>query len=294
VAMGWLAISGVPLLSGFFSKDAILSSAYTTNLFGDVWPKVLWAVGLLTALLTAIYMTRLMVLTFWGPERFKDQPAAASEEADSHGASAADHGAHSNTPHESPMSMVLPLVVLAIGAVFAGYLNIPKGFLPESLRGGSVAAAFDRVIEPSIAAEGTKIVGDHFEAAAAPAAEAESGVTEIVLAAVSSLVAIGGILIGWVWFTRQPLWEAPRIIEEKYKVDEAYDVAIVEPIKALSTNVLWKIIDVRIIDGAVNSAGKVAELLAGGLRFLQGGLARAYIAMVVLGALLMIGYFVIR
>jgi NADH-quinone oxidoreductase subunit L len=294
VAMGWLAISGVPLLSGFFSKDAILSGAYTTNLFGDVWPKVLWAVGLVTALLTAIYMTRMMVLTFWGPERFRDKPPEASEATDSHPASDTAHGDHSHAPHESPMSMALPLIVLAIGAVFAGYLNLPKSFLPESLRGGSVAAAFDRLLEPSIATEGTKIVTDHFEAMAAPAAEAESGGTEIILAAVSSLVAIGGILIGWVWFNRQPLWEAPRIIQEKYKVDEAYDAAVVEPIKVLSTNVLWKVIDVRIIDGTVNSAGKVAALLGGGLRYLQGGLARAYIAMVVLGALLMIGYFVIR
>src|SRR5215813_7503662 len=112
---GWLAISGFPLFSGFFSKDEILYRTFSSPVLPDPWPKVLWFVGALTALLTAIYMTRLMVLTFWGEERFKE--AEASHSAEGHG--------HSVTPHESPTSMVLPLVVLAAGAIVVGFLGIP-------------------------------------------------------------------------------------------------------------------------------------------------------------------------
>jgi NADH-quinone oxidoreductase subunit L len=84
------------------------------------------------------------------------------------------------------------------------------------------------------------------------------------------------------------------LLEEKYYVDEVYDAAVVQPIKQGSTNVLWKIVDVHIIDGAVNGAGHLASLLGTGLRYLQSGLARSYVAVLVLGALLIIGYFVIR
>jgi NADH-quinone oxidoreductase subunit L len=97
-----------------------------------------------------------------------------------------------------------------------------------------------------------------------------------------------------VWFNRRPLWEPPRLLEEKYHVDEAYNAAVVQPIKVGSTNILWKIIDVGIIDGAVNAAGFMASRLGGALRYLQSGLARSYVAVVIFGALLLIGYFVIR
>jgi NADH-quinone oxidoreductase subunit L len=83
------------------------------------------------------------------------------------------------------------------------------------------------------------------------------------------------------------------LLEGKYYIDEIYDALIVQPIKRLSTSVLWKTIDVRIIDGAVNGAALLAGQLGTGLRYLQSGLARSYVALVVLGALLLIGYFVI-
>jgi len=288
MAAAWLAISGVPLLSGFFSKDAILSSAYGTRLFPAPWPVLLWIIGLLTALITAIYMTRLMVLTFWGSERFREQH---SHSDDVHATNGNGHDAahsHSGTPHESPLSMALPLIVLAVGAVLAGYLNVPKSF-----GAGSLAGVFDRLLEPAIATEGARIASDHFIAAPA-AAEEISGGTEILLAIVSSVVALLGIGIAWAWFKRQPLWNPPKVLEEKYKVDEAYDAAIVRPIGALSKNVLWKIVDVKIIDGAVNGLAWVAAGFGAMLRYLQGGFARDYVAIVVLGALVIIGYFVMR
>jgi NADH-quinone oxidoreductase subunit L len=297
--VGWLAISGVPFLSGFFSKDEVLYRSFIANGLPDSWAKVLWAVGAITALLTAIYMTRLMVLTFWGKERF-----GASESAPGAHSTAEAHDQHAGKPHESPASMVLPLVVLAAGAVFAGYLGVPEG-----LSGGKIPNYFERFIEPSISSSHVMEVMEaireqgrrsHAEDSRvrilteAPAKTREDHAIERTLTGVSIVIALAGIGLGWVWFNRKPLWEPPRLLEEKYYVDEVYDAAIVQPIKQGSTNVLWKIVDVHIIDGAVNGAGHLASLLGTGLRYLQSGLARSYVAVLVLGALLIIGYFVIR
>jgi NADH-quinone oxidoreductase subunit L len=282
--VGWLAISGVPLLSGFFSKDEILFSAFTTTVLPGSWPKALWAVGAITALLTAVYMTRLMVLTFWGKERMassQSAPVAHSEAGEP----------HSGPPRESPASMVIPLVILALGAAFVGFLGVPEG-----LSGGKLGNYFEDFLKPSVASD--QHAGDQPVewTAYAPlfSSASEGHGLEIELTVVSSLIAFLGIGVGWVWFNRKPLWEPPSLLEHKYYVDEVYDAAVVQPIKQGSINILWKFIDVRIIDGAVNGAGQLAGLFGGTLRYLQSGLARSYVALVVLGALLIIGYFVIR
>jgi len=291
--VGWLAISGVPLFSGFFSKDEILYRAFIAAGLGTAWPTILWGIGAITALITAIYMTRLMVLTFWGKPRFSDNgEAAAAHSHDSHG--------HGGLPHESPRSMTLPLVVLAAGALLVGYLGIPEG-----LSGGKVPNYFEHFLKPSIAESNAQ----HTEVAPntrtdrslqteaphqGPATGAEDHSLELTLTGVSIVIALAGIGIGWLWFKRKPLWNPPGLLEDKYYVDELYDAAIIEPIKDASINVFWKFIDVRIIDGAVNGAGQLAGLFGSGLRYLQSGLARGYVAVVVLGALLIIGYFVIK
>ncbi|HEX8091891.1 MAG TPA: NADH-quinone oxidoreductase subunit L, partial [Blastocatellia bacterium] len=310
---GWLAISGVPLLSGFFSKDEILYRSFTASGLPDPWPKALWAIGAITALLTAIYMTRLMVLTFWGSLRSKEADAHAGHRSDSHhkdeskqavtppGVGPDEHEHHGGPPRESPRSMVIPLVVLAVGAIFAGYLGVPEG-----LTGGRIPNYFERLLEPSLA----RSTGSHAAAETAsghanvpagagdgrisPPAHAQDHTTEWLLTIISSVIAFVGIGVGWAWFNRNPMWEPPRLLEEKYYVDEAYDAALVQPIKVGSTNILWKIIDVGIIDGAVNAAGFLASRLGDMLRYLQSGLARSYVAVVILGALILIGYFVIR
>ncbi|HET9529688.1 MAG TPA: NADH-quinone oxidoreductase subunit L [Blastocatellia bacterium] len=278
MAAGWLAIAGVPLLSGFFSKDEILFRTATTGVLPGWLGWALWGVGAATALLTAIYMTRLMVLTFWGKQRYESHG-----HGDAH-AAAGEHDHHGGTPHESPPSMVLPLVVLAIGAIFAGYLGVPEG-----LSGGRIPNYFEHLLHPSIAQP---------EAAAhGAAAEAHAGADhtlEWALTGISVLIAFAGIAFGWSLFTKKPLWQPPRLLEEKYRVDEAYDAAVVQPIKVGSTNLLWKIIDVRIIDGAVNAAGATASRIGDAMRYLQTGLARSYVAMVVFGAVIIIGYFVIQ
>jgi NADH-quinone oxidoreductase subunit L len=189
--------------------------------------------------------------------------------------------------------MTLPLIVLALGAVFAGYLGVPEG-----LTGGRVSNYFEHLLEPSIAhappsAEHAAPQA-HGETTQSHEQVAEDHGMELTLTVVSVIIALAGMALGWVWFNRKPLWQPPRLLEEKYYVDEVYDAAIIQPIKVGSTRVLWKFIDVGIIDGAVNGAGRLASMFGGTIRFLQSGLARSYVAVVVLGALLVIGYFVIK
>ena len=280
--VGWLAISGVPLLSGFFSKDEILYRTFKAEGLPESWARLLWFIGAFTALLTAVYMTRLMVLTFWGRERFGEHGEPAPEEP-------APSGVHA--PRESPLSMVLPLAILAVGAISVGYLGVPEG-----LSGGRIGNYFERLLEPSVATAAHTSRGEELrdESSETPAQVAEDHAVELTLTLLSSLIAIGGIGFGWWWFKRKPLWKPPRLLEQKYYVDEIYNAAVVQPIKRTSTAILWKIVDVHIIDGAVNGAGYLASLLGGGMRYLQSGLARSYVAVLVLGALLIIGYFVMK
>ncbi len=312
MATGWLAIAGIPPLSGFFSKDEILYRTFTTDAFGEtsVVPKILWAVGALTALLTAVYMTRLMVLTFWGKERFNDNAHDAHGHDDHHSSDDAhnNHDSHhGGTPHETPKVMTTPLLVLAICAALVGFLGMPSAF--------GVKNYFEHFLEPSIAhptahagagehQPAISAEGSHSETApipvTKPAAASSSHVaagashtTEWILMVISILIALAGISIGWSWFNKNPLWQPPQLLEDKYRVDEAYDAAIIQPIKKGSIHVLWKFIDVKIIDGFVNAAGAIAKQFGGVMRHLQSGFARSYVALVVLGALVIIGYFIL-
>src|SRR4051794_40157121 len=128
--VGWLAISGVPPFSGFWSKDEVLAGAFNRS-------PVLWAIGVLVALLTAYYMSRQVFLVFYGDERFREAAhattghadAASGEDEAEHGEltdpEPVHHGDHSGDPHESPWVMTAPLVVLAFLAVGGGLLNLP-------------------------------------------------------------------------------------------------------------------------------------------------------------------------
>src|SRR6185503_8345244 len=120
MAIGWLAISGVPIFAGFFSKDEILWRTWSAPAFGlpsTAFSKLLWGIGAITAFLTAIYMTRMMVMTFWGEERFRDTHAVKQVEPDAH------HGPV--VPHESPLVMTIPLIVLAVLSTIGGFIGVP-------------------------------------------------------------------------------------------------------------------------------------------------------------------------
>ena len=130
---GWLAICGIPFFAGFFSKDEILWKAWSAPAFmlpNPLWSKTLWFIGAVTAFLTAVYMTRMMVMTFWGEERFGEShiriTGTSAKESDSVGAShkvAQTHEAH-DKPHESPWVMTLPLVVLAVLSTVGGLIGV--------------------------------------------------------------------------------------------------------------------------------------------------------------------------
>jgi NADH-quinone oxidoreductase subunit L len=278
---GWLAISGFPLLSGFFSKDEILWKTWSTGALPDGWGKILWGVAALTALLTAVYMTRMMVLTFFGEKRFG--AGHADEEKGAHADQHA-HGGH-GTPHESPAVMWVPLAVLAVLSIVGGFVGVPAAL------GGS--NHFEHFLEPVIAhvvpAEVGAIVHD---AHGGGGAEEHHDVgTERLLTGISVLLGFLGIGLGFAFFLRSPLRRMPKLLEEKYYVDEVYEAAVIQPLETTSRDLLWKWVDVRIIDGLVNGTARSLAGAANLLRHTQTGSSRNYAAVILVGAIILIGYF---
>jgi NADH-quinone oxidoreductase subunit L len=262
--IGALAIAGVPLLSGFFSKDEILFHTFASG------HTLLWIVGLLTSLLTAIYMFRLVFLAFHGPSHSAPGTVAPSTQ---------HPGTHL---HDAPPPMALALIVLAIGSVVAGYVGRPP------VLGGS--DWFARFLEPSFAG-------------IAAAEVAESTQLEGTLMAVSTVVALTGIgLAAFLFLKNKTIADAVaarfdglyRLLMHKYYVDEIYDATIVQPIRILSEDGLWKIVDVRAIDGSVNLVGDIVTGSSEGLRHIQTGSVRAYAASLFLGVVLILGYYLWR
>lgn len=249
--IGWLAISGIPIFAGFFSKDEILWKTWSAHGIGSA-SKILWVVGAITALLTAIYMTRMMVMTFMGSERFDT--------------------AHHH-PHESPKIMTIPLIVLAVLSTIGGFIGIPYAFVNRDIN------VIEHTLEPVIAHLGPLVI-DH------------SHVNEERLLALGSvLIAILGIGIGLMLFRKRPLLEMPRILENKYYVDEIYDATLIRPIVAGSREGLWKMFDIGVIDGLLHGIGQSVTELGRLARYMQAGFVRAYAAIILLGALILIGLF---
>jgi len=282
--IGTLAIAGIVPLSGFFSKDEILFQAFLHN-------KAIWAVAVVTALMTAFYMFRLMAMTFFGGYRgpaweagggHGREPAAQAHDA-GHGAHAAhdDHGGgHPSTgsghgghgawhgPHESPTPMTFPLMALAVGAIVAGFVGIPAAI------GGS--NAIEKFLEPSFTASAVQLKLDATEAngsvrlqpdEAAAAAEHDqephaSRNVEIGLMGFSLLVAISGILLARKFYVTSPeisdslaeRWAGPhKVLSNKYYVDEAYNATIINGTFGAGKG-LWAV-DRNVVDGAVNGTG---------------------------------------
>ncbi len=275
--VGALAISGVPLFSGFFSKDELLFQAFST---GHTW---LWLFGSFASLLTACYMFRLVFLAFHG-----ERPVARTPEVGVH--APVPGGGHAHL-HDAPRSMAIPLVVLAAGAVLAGYVGVPAAL------GGS--NPIERFLEPSFTVQ--KGAAD---AGGAPEAEpsARSGgdtQLEFGLMGASTGIAAVGIGLAYVFFLRRRdladrmasrFRGTYRVLLHKYYVDEIYDAAIVQPVRLLSERGLWKGVDVGVIDGAVNGAGVTVRGASAVLRLLQSGSIRAYAASFFLGAVLVLAY----
>src|SRR5579871_743778 len=246
-----LAIAGFPPLAGFFSKDSILGAAFEID-----GGKPLYVIGLLTALLTSFYMFRLVFLTFHGKQRYDE------------------HHVH---VHESPWSMLGPLVVLAVLSVIGGWMAAPSFFGGEDHFTAFLAPVFGAVKET--------------------ASSAEAHNTEVVLAVVAVVAALIGLLTAFWLYLKQPgkpaeiaksLKPVYNTLYNKYYVDEAYGAAIVKPLLALSTSVLWKVIDVEMIDGTVNGVAHGAAATGDITRRTQSGNTRSYAVWVVAGALVVI------
>ncbi len=250
-----LAITGFPPLAGFFSKDSILLSAYQSEHGG----RILYAFGLLTALLTSFYMFRLIFLTFHGKPRYDE------------------HKVHA---HESPKSMLVPLMILAVLSIIGGWMAAPAFW------GGP--DYFAKFLEPTFAQSS---VGS------AEAAEATAHALEIPLAIVAVAAALLGFAVAFWLYLKQPgkpeqLAKSMRglynTLLHKYYVDEIYAALIVKPLLWLSTNVLWQTVDVRAIDATVNGIAEGAMGVGDGVRHTRSGNTRSYAVWVVIGALVII------
>jgi len=276
---GWLAIAGVPPFSGFFSKDEIIWRTVTTAALPWLWNYILGGIGFLTAILTAVYMTRLIVMTFEGEERFivsttqhKPEPASGH----------AQIGVELHEPpRESPRVMTVPLMVLAALSLIGGWIGIS-----ETYTGGKIANWFEHFLHPAVAQ------APIHPSQVVVAGGEPSHTVEIGFALITVLAIVGSILQARRLYRRDPFLPAPRLFENKYYVDEIYDAAFVRPITVGSTEVLWKFFDVKVIDGLVNGVAQFVGACAGVLRQIQTGLVRSYVAMILLGALIVIGYFV--
>jgi NADH-quinone oxidoreductase subunit L len=286
----YLAIIGFPGFSGFFSKDEILWLSFSTPasqlpLFGSLpLPPLLWALGFVTAALTAFYMSRLYFMTFFGEYRGLPQVAEDVDEdapTDPIGVVQPGHGSH--LPHESPWLITLPLVVLAILSVVSGLFNLPH-WLPG-------AGKLHHFLEPTFHAA---------EHALAPAAQ---GGMEFPLMGVTLLVIACSVGLAWRIYGQKgqlriegstiglPGW-AVRASANKWYVDEIYETLVIRPIHFLSRSVLWAVVDVLIIDGLVNgvaaAARKIGETYS---RVVHVGQVQAYALAITLGSLVLVFLF---
>ena len=287
-----VAIAGVPGLAGFFSKDEIL---FETFLHGH---QILWGVGVLTSLLTATYMFRLVHLTFHGEERFG---AAAAHGQDAHDHAHPSHQPHPSHLHDAPAPMAFALIVLAIGSVLAGYVGVPHALGGHNNLGAWLEPAFQATNcgQPVTTGELAGIALEDCLPGEQAGAE-DHAALELSLMAVSSLVAFAGIgLATFLWLKRKdiPAQMATQfsgvhqLLLNKYYVDEVYDATIVQPIKVVSQEGLWRGFDVKIVDGAVNGAGYFVSGVSIILRLLQNGSVKTYAAAIFAGAVTILAYY---
>ncbi|MHB1686312.1 MAG: NADH-quinone oxidoreductase subunit L [Ignavibacteriaceae bacterium] len=243
-----LAIAGIPPLSGFFSKDEILWYSFAN---GNI---IYWFIGVITALLTAFYMFRLVSLTFEGKERF----------------------GHDKHPHESPAVMTIPLIILAVLSAIGGFIGIPEIFSGE--HGNQFENWLEPIFQPAQAKIAMFGVHSHFE--------------EITFMVVTLAGVIGSIYAARYIYIKnnKPAENLSKrfkgiynLLLNKYYVDEIYDAAIVTPIVKGSETVLWKFADVKIIDGLINGVANLIGKFSGSIRKIQTGVAQFYALIMMLG-----------
>jgi NADH-quinone oxidoreductase subunit L len=265
-AVGTLAISGIPPFAGFFSKDEILWKVWES---GNV---PFYLLALITSGLTAFYMARLFFLVFTGNIRNQDHHVV-------------EH------IHESPVSMTLPLVILAMGSTIVGFLGLPH------------ISLFGFWLDPVLNVSVTTIAGDTATATYSTGAlPAESGgIIEYLLMGVSVIVALAGIGIAYLFYvknthilddikTSKSFKKLYEFSYYKWYFDEIYQKYLINPLLAFSEAILWQIVDNALIDGLVNGTSKFYYAMSYGFRDIQSGKVRHYAYMMLLGIVIMFIY----
>ncbi len=243
--IGWLTISGVPPFAGFWSKGDVLTNVFVHN-------KPLWVLGIVTAILTAYYMSRLFILTFRGSERFREVT-------------------HQHDPHESPVAMTAPLLILATLSAFGGALDLPwaHGF------------SLTHFLSPTFGY-------------VAPSA-AQSTMMQTGLALVDVAAAVIGLFAAFtIWRnTVESATYEKAFFEHVWRWDDAYDATIGRPLEHVA-HFSNDVVEDRVIDGAVEGLGGSVRRSGEGIRKLQAGMVRQYALAMVLGATVIVVYLVGR
>jgi len=271
-----LAIAGIPGLSGFFSKDEILWQAFSSS-HGHF---LLWLVAAVAAGMTAFYMFRALFMTFFGESRVDE------------------HVAHHI--HESPKIMTVPLMILAFLSVIGGYVGVPHvlgganhvhEFLAPVLGGGA---------EPGKAHAGITLISQAW--ASSGVTGGHSAALELLMMAVSVIIALIGIGIAYLFYVKNPAlpkllaerWNGLyRLVFNKYYIDEIYQVLFVNSFKWAGTG-LWRGFDDLVIDGTVNGTAYLIGWLSGVMRRMQTGLVQNYAFSMVIGGVILVIYYIVR
>ncbi|OGL42412.1 MAG: NADH-quinone oxidoreductase subunit L [Candidatus Schekmanbacteria bacterium GWA2_38_11] len=257
---GTIAITGFPGFAGFFSKDEILWEAFS----GAYGSPALWLVGIIAATFTSFYMFRMFFLTFCGEFRGTDEKL--------------------HHLHESPGVMTVPLIILAILSAVGGYVGVPHILGGSNVIGSFLAPVFGKGLEGKVEAHGG---GESLE---------------LILMGVSVVIAVVGLLVAYYLYLANR--ELPHKLEKKFKgiykvllnkyyVDEIYDACIVNPIKNGSI-FLWEKFDDRFIDGLVNGVASFFDEGSAVLRRMQTGAIQSYMLSIVIGAVVILGYYLLK
>lgn len=271
-----LAIAGIPGLSGFFSKDEILWKAFSSS-NGHF---LLWLVAAVAAGMTAFYMFRALFMTFWGECR------------------ADEHVKHHI--HESPKIMTVPLMVLAVLSIIGGYIGVP------SVLGGAnhihefLLPVLGNGAGPAKAQAGISILSQAW--ASSGEAGGHSAALEFLMMGISVAIALIGIGTAYLFYVKNPA--LPKRLAErrkglyqlllnKYYIDELYEILFIKSLKGLGKG-LWKGFDEFVIDGTVNGIAYLIGVFSGVMRRMQTGLVQDYAFAIMIGGVVLAGYYVVR
>ena len=257
--VGTMAISGIPLLSGFFSKDEILWKAFSSEFSADMGFPLLWLLGFIAAGFTAFYMFRLLFVTFYGRPQFDP---------------------HHHHPHEAPNSMKIPLIILAVLSVIGGYIGLPR-----SLGGGN---QFEHFLAP---------VFGHGEAI--PHAEHALSAEYTLMALSIAIALVGLFVAWRFYLKNPALPErvkqrfsgAYKTVLNKYYVDEFYGLTVVKPFINLAL-LFWQFFDVKIVDGLANGSASLVGWCSQILRRFQTGYIRNYALGFSLGVITLLAFII--